>query len=323
MILRKLVLLSALLLSIVLPCLAGSDPSASELLSSGRVDDAVRALTARTKAFPDDAEAFNLLCRAYYATEQWSSAVKACEKAVAIASNDSNFHLWLGRAYGEKAEHSSWFTALGLAGKVRTEFERAVELDGGNVSARSDLAEFYIEAPGFIGGSKEKARLQADAIGAKDAAASLWVQARLAEDSKDFTQAEKLYKQAVDAGHGAADRWIDLASFYRRIRRYDDMQTAVDKAMGSENIHPVAFYDAAAVLYRAGRDFPKAAELVRKYLASDTPAETAPVFQAHYLLGSILEQQGDKKAAAAEYQAALGLASKFQAAQAALARLNR
>ena len=50
--------------------------------------------------------------------------------------------------------------------------------------------------------------------------------------------------------------------------------------------------------------------------------EEAPTFQAHYLLGLILEKQGDKAGAAAEYKAALALASDYERARTALDRLN-
>ena len=63
-------------------------------------------------------------------------------------------------------------------------------------------------------------------------------------------------------------------------------------------------------------------ELVRRYLSSTT-VEQAPPFKAHYLLGTILEKQGDKEGAAREYQTALTLAKDFGRAREALNRVNR
>jgi tetratricopeptide (TPR) repeat protein len=64
-------------------------------------------------------------------------------------------------------------------------------------------------------------------------------------------------------------------------------------------------------------------QLLRTYLASDTKSEDAPAFQAHYLLGSILEKQGDRQGAVEEYRAALALAREFDSARQALERLSR
>jgi len=45
-------------------------------------------------------------------------------------------------------------------------------------------------------------------------------------------------------------------------------------------------------------------------------------FRAHYLLGNILEKQGDKQGAAREYRASLTLARDFTRARAALNRVG-
>ena len=56
--------------------------------------------------------------------------------------------------------------------------------------------------------------------------------------------------------------------------------------------------------------------------AAADPAAVA-AFKAHYVLGEILEKQGDKAGAAAEYRAALELAKDYSEAKQALARVQR
>ena len=155
------------------------------LLAAGKSDAAIAILKDRVASSPNDAEAQHLLCRAYYSIQDWDRAISAGEKAVSLSPEKSNYHLWLGRAYGEKADASSFFSAAGLAKKVRASFERAVDLDGSNIQARSDLAEFYMEAPGIMGGGQDKARAQADALMKIAPAKGHWVLGRLAEKNKD------------------------------------------------------------------------------------------------------------------------------------------
>ena len=81
--------------------------------------------------------------------------------------------------------------------------------------------------------------------------------------------------------------------------------------------------ESGEVLLRSGRNFPAAVQFLRRYLALNSKVEEAPAFKAHYLLGTALEKQGDKQAAAQEYRAALSLAKGFSRAQEALDRLNR
>ena len=137
--------------------LAAQTPQA--LLASGRVDQALQTLEHQILTSPT-AESYNLLCRAHFELEAWDAAIPACEKAVSLAPDNGLYRLWLGRAYGEKADRSNFFKAAGLAGKLRTEFERSVELAPDNWQARTDLAEFYLEAPAIVGGGKDKARAQ-------------------------------------------------------------------------------------------------------------------------------------------------------------------
>lgn len=306
---------------LVAAALAADDPS--DLLAQGRVDEATSALENKIKNSPNDAAAQNLLCRAYYAVGNWDRSVAACEKAVALESNNSMYHLWLGRAYGQKADNASIFSAPGLAKKARVEFEAAVNLDSKNVEARSDLSEFYFEAPGMVGGGKDKAELQAQALEKLSPAKAHWVRAHIAEKNKDFDVAEKEYRAAIEASHDNSAAWLDLASFYRRRNRYDDMEKAINHAVSGKADPPEVLVDAADSLLRSGRNFSLAAQLLRRYLSSSTKVEEAPAFKAHYLLGSLLEKQGDKKNAAQEYSASLALARNYSRAQEALNRVNR
>ena len=105
-------------------------------------NNAISRLSSSLATDPGDAEAHNLLCRVYYQEERWDNAIHECAAAVQLAPMDSGYHLWLGRAYGEKADSIHSIKAYGLAKKVRSEFEQAVHLESGNVAALSDLGDF-------------------------------------------------------------------------------------------------------------------------------------------------------------------------------------
>lgn len=319
---RLLILLAALLALAPAACARPPASDPLELIAAGRIDDALRLLQARVAAAPNDAEAYNLLARAYYAEEHWDDAVHAAERSIALQPDNSNYHMWLARADGLKAEHSNFFTAARMVGKIKREFERAVELDGSNLEARSNLAEFYIEAPGFLGGSPDKARIQAEKIAALSPPVSMWVLARLAEKNGDAGEAERFYRAAIEASHGSAATWVDLASFFRRVKRYDEMEKAIQQALAAAHKTGDDLFDAATLLLRAGRNLPLAVQLVRQYLDSGVPTESAPFLQAHQLLGTLKEKQGDRQGALAEYRAALVLAADFKAAKDSVRRLQ-
>jgi len=312
-----------LLLALVLVAGSAAAEMPAQSLSQGRVDVAIAELRDHLRAEPKDAEAYHLLCRAYYSLQKWDNAISAAQKAVALEPGNSDYHLWLGRSYGEKAEHSSWLAAISLARKVRSEFETAVQINARNVAAQSDLAEFYMEAPSFLGGGKDKARAQAQRLSTMDPGAAHWVNAALAERDHDLPAAESEYRAAIQASGNQAQYWLSLASFYSRRNRWDDMEEAVNRASTAEVKKSDVWVDAAEILFRAGRNFPTAIQFLRRYLDSNNTVADAPAFQAHYLLGAILEKQGDKQAAAGEYRAALAMAHEFSLAQQGLVRVSR
>jgi tetratricopeptide (TPR) repeat protein len=293
-----------------------------DLLTTGRVDQAIQALEQQIHTAPT-AEAYNLLCRARFELGAWDAGIPACEKAASLAPDNSLYHLWLGRIYGEKADHAGFFSAAGLAKKVRAEFERAVELAPKSWEARTDLAEFYLEAPGIVGGGKDKARAQAAVIAPLNPAMSHWVIARLAEKNKDNAAAEREYRAAIDASDGGARAWVNLAGFYRHTNRPDDMDQALRTMESCPLDRPAALVDGAGMLLRTERDYPLAIRLVRRYIALPNTVEEAPVFKAHVLLGELLEKQGDRPAAAEEYRAALAMAHTYRQAQEGLKRMTR
>jgi len=107
------------------------------------------------------AETDQLYQSGLYAIEKkdFKTAISDFEKVVKIEPDNSEYYRWLGHAYGLQAEQTSWFKAIGLAKKTRISFEKAVELDPENINALVDLREFYKQAPGFLGGGKDKADL--------------------------------------------------------------------------------------------------------------------------------------------------------------------
>src|ERR1700733_15822128 len=218
--------LSGLLAAFLLQ-LARADTSPRDLLAAGKVDEAIQILEQQTSQSATDAEAHNLLCRAYFMMDQWDRGIIACEHATQLDPAKSLYHLWLGRIYGEKADRAGFLSAAGLAKKVRTSFERAVELDPKNWEARTDLAEFYLEAPSIVGGGEDKARVQADALLPLNPGMAHWILARISGKNKDTARAEREYRAAIAASHSGTRAWLDLAIFFRRANRLDEMEQAL------------------------------------------------------------------------------------------------
>jgi tetratricopeptide (TPR) repeat protein len=301
---------------------AAGDPAAEPLVRTGRAEEALRILNAEVQSHPDDAAAYNLLGRTYFQLEIWDTALRMAEKSVALEPQNSLYQQWLGRTAGRKAENSNPFTAFGLARRVKVAFERSVALDPSNMGARTDLAEYYLEAPAFLGGDRNKARLQGDAILPHDAGLANYIYARV-EEKQGSGRAEEQYKRAIAASGNAARYWVELAYYYRRAGRPQEMEWALAQSRSAAHHDGMAAFDGAFALLRTGRNFPQAVQMMRQYLGGDDLSEEGPTFRAQYLLGELLEKQGDRQGAAQEFRSALALAPQFRPARDALARVSR
>ncbi len=291
---------------------------ANAALQAGEADKALALLQSLPPSDANLAEAHNLGCRVRFTLEQWDAAAGECKQAVRLDGQNSGYHLWLGRALGEKADRASFLSAFSLAKRVRAEFEESVRLNPRNAEALADLGEFYFKAPGVVGGGIEKAQGIAAQLDKVDPARAHELRGRIAEGRKDYGTAEREFKEAIAAGAHPAFQWVTLASFYRRRERWAEMESAVHSGVSAaerDKHAGVALYDGASVLTSANRDPALAAKMLQDYLAGSAKTEEAPAFVALRRLARLKEKLGDPSAANQEQAAALALAHEFRPGQ--------
>jgi tetratricopeptide (TPR) repeat protein len=315
--------LTALLAATVTLAASAQSPSATltqanAALQNGEADKALALLQSLVRSGAELAEEHNLKCRVYFTLAQWDAAANECEQAVKLDGKNSNYHLWLGRALGEKAGRASFLSAYSMAKRVRSEFEEAVRLNPRNAEALADLGEFYYSAPGIVGGGFAKAEGVAEQLDSVDPARAHELRGRMAEDHKDYGTAEREYKKAVAVSLHPAFQWMNLSSFLRRRERWAEMEAAIQNVVNAaerDKHAGVALYDGASVLTAAQRDPALAARMIESYLAGPGKTEEAPAFEAHLRLARLKDQLGDPTAAQRERAAASALAHDYRPAQ--------
>ena len=289
---------------------------ADAALQAGEADKALALLAPLIPSGPPLAH--NLVCRVRLTLEQWDAAATECEQAVQLEAQNSDFHLWLGRALGQKAAHASFLNAFSLAKRTRAEFEEAVRLNPRNAEALSDLGNFYRQAPGVVGGGIDKAQQIAGQLDKVDPARAHHLRGTIAEQQKDFSTAESEYKQAIAASQHAAPEWSSLAGFFSRRQRFPDMETAIHSAATAaqhDKQSSAALYDSAGLLIESKREPALAASLLENYLSGSSKTEDAPAFIAHIRLARLKQQSGDAAGADRERAAALAMAHEYKPAQ--------
>jgi tetratricopeptide (TPR) repeat protein len=275
-------------------------------------------------AHPQDPKIQLLLTKAHLESQQYDAAIRSAEKAVALDPKSSVYHEWLGRAYGEKADHSSFMSALGFAKKTRKEFQAAVELDGQNFTARQAVIEFDCAAPAMAGGGEDKARPEIAQMAQLDVAEGHYAEANCRRQKKDLPAADAGFQKALQANLKSEERVFDVGDY--AVRRTDAEMLLTVASLGAK-LGPAdprpKFYRAVALVLKK-QSAPEAESLLRAYL-KEAPARSGypRATAVHYWLGQTFEGQKNDGAARAEYETALKLDSKNKNAQEALKRLKK
>src|SRR4051812_42714580 len=227
--------------------LRADNSQAEALLKQGRVDEATASLNQTLSAQPHDARAHLLLCRVYYAQDMGDAAVRECEQATQDDASNSDYQMWLGRAYGLKASKANMLSAFGIAKKVHIAFERAIQLNPANVQAMSDLGQFYVAAPSIVGGGVDRAQTLAAQIMPRSPAKAHRLLGFIAHKKNDLTAAEAEFKAAVASGK-TPEAWVDLGLFYQQTHQYDKSVAALLSSVEANRTKNASLVDAASIL---------------------------------------------------------------------------
>ena len=320
---RTAVVAFGLVATLALPLRAqGGAAAGARLFDAGRLAEAKPVLVAAAKADPRDGAAAFYLGRIELAEGDGESAARWLERATRIEPRNSGYHYWLGAAYGRQAVRAGKLKQARLAGRIRGAFERAVALDPDNLDARSGLLQYYVVAPGFMGGSVGRAREQAREIGRRSALRGRLANGAIAEREKQLGVAEREYAAAVAAAPDSAIGYTVLGDLYRRTARHAEAFATFERMRRALPHEASALYLIGRTSAVSGERLDTGAAALRAYIAARRRDTDPPLASAHFRLATILEKQGDRAAARREYEATLALDPEQKEARAGLARVR-
>ena len=273
---------------------------------------------------PQNAEIHLLLAKTYNEINQHDAAIASAERAVALDPQSSVYHEWLGRAYGAKAEHAGIFSGLSLAKKTRKEFETAVRLDERNFSARQALIEYDCSAPGIAGGGEDKALPQIAKLAELDAAEGHYAAGNCRRQKKDFTAADAEFTKVLENHPKSANLIYDIGDYAMKHSQPDRLLAVASEGEKVAPADPRGNFYRAVAFVLTKKSGGEAESLLREYLnRAPTRSGYPRRWEAHEWLGRLYENQGNRKAAIDECEAALKLDPKSKSANEALKRLRK
>jgi Flp pilus assembly protein TadD len=243
-----------------------------------------QALSALDRVPNKDVDTFELIGQCHFMQGDYKQAGDAFEKALALAPQSSELHRLLGIVYGRRAETGSVFTAPGNAKKAHQYFEQAVELDPNNREAVADLFEYYLEAPGIMGGGLDKAETLVVHITRLDTPAGHHALAQLEGKRKNYQAAEEQLRRAVELAPHQVGRLVDLAKFLSDRGRVKESDEKFAEAARIAPNNPGLLFARAETFIQQKRNLNDARDLLERYLASPLTPDDPPRQEARTLL---------------------------------------
>jgi tetratricopeptide (TPR) repeat protein len=231
-----------------------------------------------------DSDALQLMGQDYFMLGEYKRATEELDQALALGNPGAPLYMWLGRAYGRRAETSGPFKASGYASHARKMFEKAVELDASNKAAVGDLFDYYMAAPGFLGGGLNKAEALAQKVSSLDPAEGYYLKAQISDKRKEYDAAEQSLRRALDLAPKRVERVLDLARYLARRGRTKESDTLFDQATSMAPENPQVLFDRAQTYIEERRNLADARVLLQKYLRLPLTPDDPPVETAQALL---------------------------------------
>lgn len=293
---------------------------ARSLHAARKFEEARKLLVTIPKTAVEYAEAQYWLGRGYFSQEKYEEAADHFRQAAETDGQVADYWNWLGNTYGTIAQDANSVRQGLLAPKMRSAWEKAIALDPQNIEARSSLIQYYLRAPGFMGGSRDKAVEMARQIGQIDAAEGHRALGNIYYSEKKWQEAEREFVQMVQKKPATAP---GLLSYYVNRQEYSRAFALIDKGLQARPDSMLLVYQYGRISALSGQRLSEGEKALHRYLAW-TPLPQHPSHAgAHMRLGQICEKAGRTTEARAHYQKALAADPNQKEAKEGLARLKK
>lgn len=228
-------------------------------------------------------------------------ALRAIKKAISLGSPRASYYRVMGEIYGALAQNANVFSAMGLARHVLSSFRAAVKINPHDPRSLADLAKYYIDAPGIVGGNLRKAHEIEVDLEKIDLLDALKVRANEAVEAHSYTKAEILLRQAAGLDHSSHSARM-LGFLYMRRHRYtDELKTflAITKKHPN-NVRAWYWVGRASTLSHSY--YAEGIHAMKHYIGAPERPDAAPSLAFAYLrLGDLFRLTGKDHLACIEY----------------------
>lgn len=309
------------LLFLIITSLGQAQPiaDAKTLFEEKKYPDVIRLCNKIKDGDKDYAASRYWLGRVAFNEDRMDDAEEFFEDAIEENDKVADYHYWYGSTLGSIAQKSNMMKQGILAPKIKDAFERTVALDPTNMSAHWGLIEFYTQAPGFMGGSWDKAIETAKGIMKIKKAEGYRALAIVNERQEKVAEAEKNFIAAYKEDPTYV---YTLSNFYQRQKKNAQAFALFDDILKKNPTEMLAVYQVGKLSAVTGDRMDVGEKCLLQYLAYQ-PKENEPSHAgANMRLAQIKEKRGNKVEAKKLYETALKMDGNLKEAKEGLARVK-
>lgn len=293
------------------------DSTGFRLLAEKKYAEAETFFSSAVEKNNKNAEAYYYLAVSLLRQQKLDEAEDAVDEAIDLNDRAAKYHLTRGQILGMQAMTANVLSQGLLAPRIKNAFLKASELDPANVEARQALYNYYVMAPGIMGGSEEKAFEQAKAVVKLDPFAGHMMMANYyGRVKKDSAEAEQQLRKAIAAepGRGLGYKQLGYLLMNRKqfAKAYEQMQRYIDVEPKNADS-----YDSYGDVLKAEQKYDQAIEKYHYALSVDKTYSPSI-----YSLGECYELKGQKQKAKETFQWFLSVDPHNRRAEAAQKKIK-
>jgi tetratricopeptide (TPR) repeat protein len=161
--------------------------------------------------------------------KKWDEALKHYKILKNQLPKTANYYYKYGGALGMKAKSVNKFKALGMIDEVEQSFLTATKLDSKHIDSRWALVMLYVELPGIVGGSENKAQKYADELMNLSKVDGYLSKGYIDEYFKRYDKAEANYIKAHEIGNSKTTFQKLYNLYLKKIKDQSKAQRLKDK----------------------------------------------------------------------------------------------
>ncbi|AXT19190.1 hypothetical protein D7030_13795 [Flavobacteriaceae bacterium AU392] len=309
-----------LLLLLVLPVFSFGQSTLSnveKLLEQKEYEKAEHIMIDYVKNNPNDIRGIELLGDTYGYQKKWKASSTYFKMLIDRDNSKANYHFKYGGALGMHAREISKFSALGIIGDVKEAFLKAAELDPKHIETRWALVELYMQLPGIIGGSKNKALKYANQIEKLSKVDGYLAKGYIYENDDEPKLAEEHYKMAIRIG-GSITCFNKLTELYEKTNEPNKAIANIEEAQKQEKLKAyrnTLHYQIGKVAARYNLQLDKGETCLKTYIENYSAKDAAPIEWAYLRLAQIYKLKKNKQEALNWADKAISIRSDFQEAK--------